>query len=175
MTQPPAESEYAPERLRAIFQGVFGSHPAHVALLDLRANILAVNDAWTRFGQTNGLRDDYDFSRANYLQACEPGAVGGDAYARDAYVGLLQVMRSNRPKYTLVYPCHSPAEQRWFRMWIQPQAPEADAIVVAHKSLGATRPREAAEGEASEPASSPTLTMDAQAETFRLWTPPAKT
>jgi hypothetical protein len=164
---PDPESTPEPERLRTIFDGLFKTHPAHVALLDLQANILAVNDAWVRFGRANGLRADYDFGRSNYLHACEPAADAGDDYARDAYTGLLQVMRSSLARFTLVYPCHAPAEQRWFRLWVQPQRPAADAIVVAHKWLGKTRPSDDKEDDAVDMGPVATTTLDAQAEAFR--------
>jgi len=128
------------DQLTNVFASVFSEHPANIALLDLDANLLAVNGAWSRFAEDNGLRRGYEFAGANYLAATEPGAMAGDEYARQAYVGLLGVMRAGLPKFTMVYPCHSPTEQRWFRMWVQPQTPEAAAIVVAHSFLGPTAP-----------------------------------
>lgn len=159
------------DRLRNIFHGVFATHPAHVALLDLQANILAVNDAWIQFARSNGLRSDYAFGGANYLQVCEPAAAIGDAYARDAYLGLLQVLRSNRPKFTLVYPCHSPLEQRWFGMWVQPQTPEADAIVVAHNWLGQSRPQEQSGDPEAQMQGMDGMPLDAGAYDLRLLRP----
>jgi hypothetical protein len=128
------------EQLRTVFASIFAAHPANIALLDLNATILAVNSSWSRFAQENGLRAGYEFTGANYLAACEPGATAGDDYAQKAYVGLLGVLRAGIPKFTLVYPCHSPTEQRWYRMWVQPQNPEAPAIVVAHSFIGPTAP-----------------------------------
>jgi hypothetical protein len=133
------------EHLRTVFASVFAGHPANIALLDLQATILAVNGSWIRFAEENGLRQGYEFNGANYLSACEPGATMGDEYARQAYVGLLGVMRAGLPKFTLVYPCHSPTEQRWYRMWVQPQSPDAAAIVVAHSFIGPTAPTADAE------------------------------
>ncbi len=71
----------------------------------------------------------------SYLEICERAAASGDVFARQAFVGLSEVIFNNRPKFTLVYPCHSPNQKRWFRMWIEPQSPAMAAVIIAHKLL----------------------------------------
>ena len=48
---------------------VLNSLMAHIAVLDERGVIIAVNDAWTRFGAENGARTSY--VGADYLAVCE--------------------------------------------------------------------------------------------------------
>lgn len=115
------------------FRQLFDPHPSHVALVGLDGTILAVNEAWTRFGRLNGLRADYDFVGQNYLAHCEAAVGSGTPGAQEAYVGLLDVIRNGRPKFTQVYPCHSPARREWYRMWVEPQTPTVAAVIVAHQ------------------------------------------
>lgn len=136
-------------QVQKVFHGLFADHPAHIALISLDGDILAVNDAWQRFGESNGLQKGYEFLGISYLTACQPAVEAGDPYASHATMGLLGLMQSSRDKFTLIYPCHSPVEQRWFRMWAEPQTPDVPAIVVAHQYLGASRPGDEKSDEAS--------------------------
>jgi hypothetical protein len=119
------------------FRQLFDSHPSHVALLGLDGTVLAVNSAWLRYGEANGLKAGYDCVGQNYLDLCEAGVSAGSGSSREAYVGLLEVIRNGRPKFTLVYPCHSPTRRQWFRMWVEPQTPSVPAVIVAHQLLEA--------------------------------------
>jgi hypothetical protein len=100
--------------------------------VDLQGIILATNRAWTQFGWENGLTASFDSVGKNYLKSCEQAVSCGWPGAQQAYVGLLEVIRLQRPKFTMVYPCHSPTQRRWYRMWVQPQMPIVPAVIVAH-------------------------------------------
>ena len=88
-----------------------------------------------RFGRTNGLAEHYRFESKEYVRVCETAA-RESAYAVDAMVGMLAVMNAGRPTFSMVYPCHSPSTQRWFRLWVQSQMPESPTIIMAHTLLG---------------------------------------
>lgn len=117
-----------------LFDQLFGSFPAHTALLDLDGKIIAVNPAWNAFGQENGLSTGYQFEGKNYISICE-SAVGGCRYAVEALVGLLEVIRAGRPTFAMTYPCHSPSQKRWYRLWIELQLPHSPTVIVAHTKL----------------------------------------
>ena len=118
-----------------VFEQLFDPHPSHVALVGLDGGILAVNSAWRRYARANGVAAGYDFVGQNYLAVCEAGVAAGFPSAREAYLGLLGVMRNGRPKFTLVYPCHSPGRQEWYRLWVEPQTPSVPAVIVAHQLI----------------------------------------
>jgi hypothetical protein len=120
------------QRSRALFRRLFDSRDAQAALLDLNGVIIETNSGWDAFGRTNGLRGNYSCIGKNYLDATERAAASGVAGAKEAYLGLLSVIHGQQPKFTPVYPCHSPTERRWYRLWIEPQMPAADAVVVVH-------------------------------------------
>ena len=117
------------------FRRLFDPHPAHVALLELSGTVLAVNAAWTQYAAAHGLPAAYDFVGRNYLEACEAGVAVEYPGAREAYVGLLDVLRNGRPKFTVVYACHTPARREWYRMWVEPQTPAVPVVIVAHQLI----------------------------------------
>jgi hypothetical protein len=112
---------------------LFDGTDSHCALLDLSGEILAVNSAWIAYGVENGLSPSSDPVGQNYLHICESAAEQQYPGAMEAYLGLQQVLRANRPKFTMVYRCHSPSVRRWYRMWVEPQFPDVPVVVVAHK------------------------------------------
>jgi hypothetical protein len=114
------------------FRRLFDLTPAQVALIDFTGVILATNSAWQQFGRENELSDSYQCVGQNYLTVCETAAASGNADVTQICVGLLQVIHLRRSKFTTTYPCHSPTERKWCRLWIEPQLPEMPVIVVAH-------------------------------------------
>jgi hypothetical protein len=119
-----------------LFRKLFAAHSAHIALVDLDGLILSVNDAWTRFGQENGLDPAYRFEERDYIDVCHHAAMLKSAQAEEAMLGLLRVLKAGERSFSMVYPCHSPTEPRWFRMWVQSQQPEVAGVIVAHSYLG---------------------------------------
>ncbi len=84
----------------------------HVAIVDHRGVIVMVNKAWREFARSN----DGDLARvcegANYLAACDAGAleVGSAAVAGQ----IRHALAGGEPYPPVTYPCHSPREERWF-------------------------------------------------------------
>lgn len=124
-----------PASLIDLFHALFDQHPANIALLDLTGRILAWNPAWMRFGLENGLRSDYDFRNINYVDVCERALEQAEPFAQEAMVGLLSVLTDAQPRFSMHYPCHSPSQERWFRMSVRTSLPEAAAVIVAHSLL----------------------------------------
>lgn len=123
----------------AVFESLYG----HVAVIDPRGVIIAVNQAWTRFAGDHG----GDLKRvavgANYLDVCRRAAAAGDTDAGVALRAIIAVLEGGSRQVPLEYACHSPSEQRWFEMTIEPfQRPEGGAIV-SHVDI--TRRRRAEE------------------------------
>jgi two-component system CheB/CheR fusion protein len=114
-------------------QAVIDSLPEHLAVLDAGGVILLVNQAWREFARANG---DVELVRTgpgtNYLRACEPV---DDEYARQAQMGLSDVLAGRRKTFTLQYPCHSHTEQRWFLMHAAPINWPGGGAVVSHVNI----------------------------------------
>jgi DNA-binding CsgD family transcriptional regulator len=83
--------------------------PVSVAILDTSGTIVAVNDAWKEFGRRNGLAIPNAGIGSSYLQYCPSGESKFTAKLRELLAGRLDLL-------TLVYPCDSPTEKRWFSL-----------------------------------------------------------
>ncbi|MFN7920011.1 MAG: EAL domain-containing protein [Bryobacteraceae bacterium] len=108
----------AETRLRELVsshKAVFDSIPAHVAVLDARGVIVAVNQAWIRFGAAEGLPGAESCVGLDYLRVCD-AATGPDAQgAHEVAAGIRAVLAGATDLFTHDYPCHAPNERRWFQ------------------------------------------------------------
>lgn len=133
----------------AFGQAIIDALPAHIAVLDGRGIILAVNRSWARFATANGLPDPALVCEgANYLAACRKAAVN-DPLARQAQEGIEAVLNGQLPSFSLDYPCHSPTQQRWFTMDVRGCA-ELSATVVSHHDISGRKKAEDAVRRANE-------------------------
>lgn len=99
-------------RIVATLDRLLDDLPAHAALLDQRGTVRHVNDAWRRFAADNGLDDGVYGVGSNYLDVCRNSAE--DPFANEARDALERVLDRRLERFAFTYPCHSPAEKRWF-------------------------------------------------------------
>jgi diguanylate cyclase (GGDEF)-like protein/PAS domain S-box-containing protein len=99
---------------------ILNALPAHIALLDTTGTIVSVNDAWQRFVSENVLGGSGNGLGLNYLAACDLVRGDGSSAARRIAEGIRSVLGGVRTSFSLEYPCHSPAEQRWFQLVVTP-------------------------------------------------------
>lgn len=125
--------------------------PAHVALLDSVGTIVAVNEAWRRFGEQNVLQIEESCIGSNYIKVCE--AAQGECSGEAGIVaeGIRKVLDKSLLEFSLEYPCHSPTEQRWFRLMVSPlQAGPSVGAVVMHINITERKLAEIALSESEE-------------------------
>jgi diguanylate cyclase (GGDEF)-like protein len=97
--------------------------------------IIAVNAAWREFMVTNGGDPDKCGVGASYLHACEHGGTDSDDNLTALEVGrsLRQVLAGDLSRYEHEYPCHGPADERWFSVRIaHAQIDDALGAVISH-------------------------------------------
>lgn len=91
-----------------------------VAIVGPDGGIVAVNEAWTRFMLDNNGDPGTCGVGVNYLSACDraegPSSDEGPPVAR----GVRDVLSGRTEQFSLEYPCHSPTEQRWYRVQVRP-------------------------------------------------------
>ncbi len=119
----------------SVFNGtIFLQQDAHVTILDGQGRIIAVNDAWEDFGRANGLDSKFRLLGASYPTICARAvdATHGSEGAREALDGLNRVLRDDSERFSLVYPCHAPHQQRWFLMYVRPIDAKLNGAVVSH-------------------------------------------
>jgi PAS domain S-box-containing protein len=123
---------------------ILNALPANIALLDARGRVVSINAAWREFAQANGLGGDGCGVGQDYLAVCD-AAMGDDAVQAHAVAtGLRGVLDSTLADFSCEYACHSPDEQRWFKMRVSPLATYAySGAVVMHTNI--TESRQAAE------------------------------
>ncbi|MGA2031149.1 MAG: response regulator [Thermoguttaceae bacterium] len=129
-----AALESAQEVLRqseTLKQTILDSLPEHVAVLDGQGRIVAVNDSWTRFATQNGSPEGVGVG-ADYLAVCRRSAERADPCADRALAGIGDILAGRRYEFTLDYPCHSPTQQRWYRMHATRPCHGCPGVVVIH-------------------------------------------
>jgi PAS domain S-box-containing protein len=119
----------------AMNRAVLGSLTAHIAVLDADGTIVAVNAAWERFARANGgVAPTSLGAGVSYLAVCRAAAAAGDSLAAAALAGIAAVLSGEQPAFTLEYPCHGPAQERWFVMHVTPLE-DHPGVVVAHENI----------------------------------------
>lgn len=115
-----AELEATRDRLEASLemrQVLVDSLPAHIALLDEDGVVVYVNNQWRHYGEQNEYSGPGFGVGYNYKTVCNQaiGQHNGEE-ADEVGAGLQEVLAGERHSYAKEYPCHSPNEERWFRV-----------------------------------------------------------
>lgn len=106
------------------------SLPVSTAVLDRAGRIVAVNEAWKTFGKRNGLNLPRSGVGTNYLSYCPSDGAG------DLSVSLKQLLDGQREMITMIYPCDSPTQQRWFFLIGVPLSVERPSgVAILHAEL----------------------------------------
>ncbi len=140
---PRRQAESALQESEHFLQSTLDALTSHVAILDEKGEILAVNAPWRSFADDNELQwNDYGVG-INYLYVCD-AAFGNDAEeAGIAAQGIREVIAGERETFYLEYPCHSPTERRWFGMYVTCFKNNGHVrVVVAHDNITARREAE---------------------------------
>jgi two-component system, NarL family, sensor kinase len=95
-----------------LLQAAIDALSAHIAILDETGTLLAVNQAWRRFADENGLVGRNYGIGAKYL---EFGNRSSDHEA-NAAAGIGEVLRGQTDGFRLLYPCSCVDGQRWFQL-----------------------------------------------------------
>ena len=108
--------------------------PGHTVLLDERGRIERCNTRWTRFTLDNGGDVARTGPGTDYLAA----SAGNHAVA----CGVREVLEGTRPRYECTYPCHSPAEERWYYLRAERCFTDPVRVLVVHDDITRERQQE---------------------------------
>jgi PAS domain S-box-containing protein len=118
-----------------LIEGVLASLDGNVALLDKSGRIVAVNDAWVRFGRDNEARLPAIGVGVNYLDVIRDS---GEC-ARAVLHGIDSVLRGSACLFQREYRCEGPGGQRSFLLTVTRwHLPEGGALIV-HKDISEYR------------------------------------
>jgi PAS domain S-box-containing protein len=121
----------------AIFSSLYG----HVAAIDLDGTIIAVNESWAQFAGVNDGEAGKVSAGANYLDICSAAVRAGDPDALLALEAIESVLQGKAQRASLEYPCHSPTQERWFQMTVEPFQRSEGGVIITH--IDVTRRRRA--------------------------------
>lgn len=108
------EAEESRARSESFLRSALNALSSHIAILDESGRIIAANAAWHEFARTNGADPTRVSEGVSYLEVCD-GAVGDHSdEARPVAAAIREVLRGGRAEFSLEYPCHDTANQRWF-------------------------------------------------------------
>ncbi len=114
-------------------KAILDSLPAHIAVLDARGKIIAVNAAWTQFARENGLKDSKRSGvDRNYLEVCRHAYGKFSEKASEAEAGLRGVLEGRLDGFDLEYACPSPSKKRWYLLSAAPLRVPQGGAVAAH-------------------------------------------
>lgn len=118
-------------------------------LLNKEGAIVYANAAWRRFMQSNGGDEGRCGVGVNYLDVCRRAAEDDPDAAAQLVDGIRGVLEGAKDWFEVNYPCHSPFEQRWFRMRVEPYADEWGArVLVLHSPVIEAEAQTGSRGEA---------------------------
>lgn len=134
----------APVAETAWLRGVLDALAAHIAVLDGRGVIVAVNKAWEDFtAGEQGVPQRCGIG-VDYLAVSRSSAAQGDVLAQAACDGLQALLTGAMAHFELEYPCHSSDTQRWYLMQAS-RLPHGTGCVVAHIDITARKLAEEAQ------------------------------
>ena len=109
---------------------------AHIAILDEKGTIMAVNLAWRTFARRNSKGNISVGEGANYLAVCDEAHRRGSDEAAFFATGIRSVLHGVQKEFSFEYPCHSPDESRWFVARVTRFPGEGETrIVVVHENI----------------------------------------
>jgi len=117
-------------------KGVLSSLSSHIAVIDERGTLIAVNKAWNDFAKANGMTSLERVSTgSNYFDVCKRAIVDGDSDAAKAFAGIQSVFNKETLHFEMEYPCHSAEQQRWFILSAIVFGSDEHNVVVSHKDI----------------------------------------
>jgi len=139
------ETDVTPERTsrnavlaaEAFLRRSLDAMDAHIAILNKDGVIVAVNDAWRQFAIKNGGKSASCSEGANYLSVCAQLDAEHSSCSEACQIStaIRKALSSDEPSPPLLYPCHSPSEQRWFRVAVRGFESNGERFaVIAHQN-----------------------------------------
>lgn len=109
---------------------------AHIAIIDENGKIITVNKPWEIFAEENGLSENVQWNKKNYLTVCDKAAENGDVDAKNFANGIRAILNKKLNSFEMVYPCHSPDIERWFLGRATPFPDESlSYVILVHENI----------------------------------------
>jgi diguanylate cyclase (GGDEF)-like protein/PAS domain S-box-containing protein len=129
------QAEAALQESELFIKDVLNSLTAHIAVLDQQGVIIAVNEAWIKFGLEHNSLSPTGFTGSNYLAACITAIEQGDLIAQQVEQGIRAVLAGSLPQFSIEYPLNSPTQELWFTVTVLPQHKPRQGAIVMHQNI----------------------------------------
>ncbi|MEO5683906.1 MAG: PAS domain S-box protein [Chitinophagaceae bacterium] len=117
-------------------KGILASLSSHIAVIDHKGDIIAVNAAWDDFAKNNGVYSLGGVSTgSNYFEVCQRSMALGNTMAGETLQGIQSVFNNEVKIFELEYPCHSLTEQRWFVLSVTGFGEDNSKVVISHQNI----------------------------------------
>ncbi len=133
-------------------QAILDSFASNIAVLNRDGIITAVNEAWKLFAAENGGPE----VRSTAIGVTYLDVAGGISspyghMGKAVRQGLEAVLKGSLPEFSLEYPCHTPAKQRWFLLHVVAllETP-AEAAIITHLDITSLKQAESLRVETAE-------------------------
>ena len=133
---PRKEAEDALRKSENFANAILNSLSAHIAVVDKKGEIVAVNEAWKNFAKSNCSPENLVSTGVgqNYLDVCRK-AQNSTEEAEIICENLIAILKGEQKSFTLEYPCHSPTVDRWFMMQINAMLGEGGGAAISHINI----------------------------------------
>ncbi len=98
------------------FASILNTLPANIALINKQGNIMEVNDPWKTFADENGFTGTNYGIGLNYIDVAQGKCYSVEDNGAAMANALKQINEGVMEKYSMVYPCHSSTQNRWFKV-----------------------------------------------------------
>jgi len=119
------------------FNTILNAIPDIMVLVDEQLRILSVNAAWGHLAREH--RSEEKWFRPielPYFEACKAIGVGDEKFAGDVEQALREIISGARDEFEIEYPCHTPAEPRYYLLRISAiPAENGRAALCAHVDI----------------------------------------
>ncbi|MCX8107392.1 MAG: PAS domain S-box protein, partial [Verrucomicrobiae bacterium] len=115
---------------RAFIDAVFTSLPGHMAVLDGKGVIIAVNESWKKAAESRGASLERVGVGVNYLEVCRRAAKNGEPVAEAALSGIQAVLGGKQKEFSLEYHGEGEDSPLWAVLYVNAlKRPEGGAVV----------------------------------------------
>ena len=133
---PEASAEGATPSAPRLLQSTMDALSAHIAILDERGIVIAVNEPWRRFAARGRLPDAHFGVGADYAAVCDRVRGPASPEAGRVAAAIREMLRGDRTDFRLEYRCDGDGERRWFQLRMS-RFSDDDGIrlVLAHENV----------------------------------------
>ncbi len=145
------KAEAEQKDLQEFWMSTIDALTCHIAILDERGDVIAVNASWRRFADENGLEwSDYGVGH-NYLEIADGATGPRSEEASEVAAGIRALMKEQELFFEQEYPCHAPETQRWFCLHGSYfRSPYGIRVILAHQNVTQRKEAELKLGKALE-------------------------